>query len=561
MLNCFVCSVEMGLFLITAGILCVTLFPWLIEEAIRSSVKMETPTSSLYDSFKNSSAKGVEEYKTYYLFHITNPWAVQNLGAIPHLEKRGPFVYREYETFNESVTAWHPNATFTYRSFTTYAFQPAMSADDMQVVTIPRGSYFAIIKIVKFVENKLTKLLSLLGNSTTNATIEADLGALVMTLLNDIIVGKVTLLQNTSVFVNATVRDIMRNGYDDDLVTQFEAVLAKVFANQTSNSSKKVKIALLSDTTPEEYDDPSLNNIAYTGGQPSSTQPPIPDHAYRKMTQWHGSPTVSPYWGTEEANQIGGTDGTAFHPMIKKDEALEIFVGPLVRKVRLTYQKEVMVKGVKCYRHIIDPTELLASPRNAEAYYMSVQGWLPTSPRQFFLPVTYTKALFLDAQIEGVVNVTGLEADMAAPRDQLETYLDIEPMTGGLFQVHKRLQANVQLAPMSWDLFNAGCLLKLGPCNVSDVWAQTKNLPTTMIPMTFLDQSMLLPDSIVQDLKDLIFTPLLIAKVMGGIGIAVGTIIIILASIALFRRLRRQRNEHVQSESSLQLVNGNSQEV
>jgi hypothetical protein len=180
---------------------------------------------------------------------------------------------------------------------------------------------------------------------------------------------------------------------------------------------------------------------------------------------------------------------------------------------------------------------------------MNTQGWLPAPPTEFFRPLNYTKALFLDAQIEGVVNVTGLEADLAAPRDQLETYLDIEPMTGGLFQVHKRLQANVQLAPMSWDLAYNSCKRSWGlPCDKPEVWAQTKNLPTTMIPITFMDQSMLLPDSIVQDLKDLIFTPLIVAKVMGGIGIAVGTVVIIAATIATCLRFRRQRRDHDQHE-------------
>ena len=53
-------------------------------------------------------------------------------------------------------------------------------------------------------------------------------------------------------------------------------------------------------------------------------------------------------------NAIQGTDGSTFHPDIKKDETIHIFNRDLCRSLPLVYQKDVIDgNGIPGYRFVI----------------------------------------------------------------------------------------------------------------------------------------------------------------------------------------------------------------
>jgi hypothetical protein len=258
------------------------------------------------------------------------------------------------------------------------------------------------------------------------------------------------------------------------------------------------------------------------------------------MTMWHNT-RVADYWGTLQANIIAGTDATAFHPFIKKGEAMLVWVNSLLRKVLLTYKEEVVHRGITTYRHIIDPAELdPAVTSNQEGYFMWAQGWLPSPPNETSMPVNFTKALLLDAN-KSLVEVDGLPE---WSRDDCETFLDIEPLTGTLVNVHKRIQVNVDLNEYRWVM--------------PDIWK--KNVPEwnrigvfatahpTYLPVFFLDQHMALPDKIINDLKNSVFIPLLLAKVLGGLAVAVGLVMVLAAIVVRILAVRREERNYQSHE-------------
>eukprot|EP01130_Rhizamoeba_saxonica_P002606 TRINITY_DN1237_c0_g1_i1.p1 TRINITY_DN1237_c0_g1~~TRINITY_DN1237_c0_g1_i1.p1 ORF type:complete len:226 (+),score=40.56 TRINITY_DN1237_c0_g1_i1:615-1292(+) len=74
-------------------------------------------------------------------------------------------------------------------------------------------------------------------------------------------------------------------------------------------------------------------------------------------------------WGSKEANRIGGTDGTAFHPGVKKDEILEAFVEKFERKGTIVYEKSLKVEGILLYRYVLSKEDLY-NVSTQPAYYL-----------------------------------------------------------------------------------------------------------------------------------------------------------------------------------------------
>ena len=75
-----------------------------------------------------------------------------------------------------------------------------------------------------------------------------------------------------------------------------------------------------------------------------------------KVHSWDGETELS-FWKNDTGsmcNAIRGTDGSTFHPDIKKDETLHIFNRDLCRSLPLVYEKEVIDgNGIPGYRFVI----------------------------------------------------------------------------------------------------------------------------------------------------------------------------------------------------------------
>ncbi|MEQ2252200.1 hypothetical protein ILYODFUR_019316 [Ilyodon furcidens] len=80
---------------------------------------------------------------------------------------------------------------------------------------------------------------------------------------------------------------------------------------------------------------------------------------YGRIETWNGKRQLT-FWSTNESNSINGSDGSAFHPLLNKNERIYIFTPDLCRTIYMEFEKDVEVKGISAYR-FTPPRSVLAS--------------------------------------------------------------------------------------------------------------------------------------------------------------------------------------------------------
>lgn len=78
------------------------------------------------------------------------------------------------------------------------------------------------------------------------------------------------------------------------------------------------------------------------------------------VASWNGSPKM-PWWESDKCKKVKGTDGSIFPPFVTTDRALDMFSSDLCRSLRLVYEKEGEVGGIKSFKFKVDP-EMLEDP-------------------------------------------------------------------------------------------------------------------------------------------------------------------------------------------------------
>lgn len=149
-------------------------------------------------------------------------------------------------------------------------------------------------------------------------------------------------------------------------------------------------------------------------------------------------------------NQINGTDGSIFPPLIEKNQVISIFITDLCRTMSFSYSGEVNVHGIHGYRFTIPINLLEDSDQNlcfCRTGYTNRkkclgQGVLDLGPCKDGAPVAMTQVHLLDVDPKYLRKIgNGIKAE----REKHQTFLDIEPLTGTPLKVAKRIQINLVL--------------------------------------------------------------------------------------------------------------------
>lgn len=473
-MTCCTCKLQVALLLlgaifVAAGIVALVVVPGIIQNVVKNEVAMTNPDSTSFDSFVNSSGK-VDIFQTYYFYHLTNPYAVEYQNAVPELVQKGPYVYLTTQWRDLDNISWRSNATVEYTYHETYTFRPDLSNGLLEsdaLTTVDLGAVGAMYK-------------------TGGNIIEIDILKLLA----------------KSLFVNTTVGGLLW-GYNNTFLEElhaFDASVSPFLSIQTNDD-------------PSTFSAPSA---AYTGGKAYDKGPQPPENSYMMMTRWEGMDEL-PYWNSTYANMINGTDGTCFYPGIKKTDTPPVFVDSLYRSVTMVCQESTSYMDVDLYRFVLAQKDTLngtANPDNA-AFYMTDTGFIPTPP-QGNVPIVFSKPHFLDASLQNV----NLTID-PAPIDRAlyETLLDVEPTTGLLLRVHKRIQLNVFL---------------------HSYYALHGPIVNTWFPLFWGDENFEMSEHLVNELKTAVLLPQKAAFGGGIAAIALGGILIILAIVLLVRSCKRR---------------------
>ncbi|XP_046467566.1 sensory neuron membrane protein 2 isoform X1 [Neodiprion pinetum] len=484
---------------VAGGLVGYLVIPDIIDERVEESVKL-VEGSDAFERWQNVPVPVL--YKIYF-FNVSNPDDVQN-GSQPIVEEIGPYVYKQYRTKINIAAA---DDVLSYYQHQLYEFDEEASAplteyDDITVVNLPLMSIATVAEY-----NSGSTLLSQL------------------TLLNSAIS---TIFQSpTSVFLTTTPRDFLFDGVY--VYCNSTGIINSLVCNQIENyapvtmprlSDGRFKFSLLShknDTNDGYYSiNSGLNDVSQLG----------------EILAWENS-SVLDTWGEDgTCNDIVGCDASLYPPFRTQGSSVNIFSTDICRSVRVDFSEVSSFSGIESYKYEVGKDMLsspLTNPEN-QCFCLSrtqgirgTDGCLLDGAMELWdcqgAPVVLSHPHFYLADESYQNGVDGLSPN----RSLHEIFLELEPITGTLLRGSKRVQFNIFLRPIS---------------RIS----LTTNLPTTLMPIVWIDESIELTDELIDELNASLFDVLdLVNTILWGV-IAGGAVLFVIGFVWMLISCCRSRS-------------------
>ncbi|MFX0042727.1 MAG: hypothetical protein ACFE8L_07430 [Candidatus Hodarchaeota archaeon] len=145
----------LGFALMPTGFLLKDFIQTEIDKGIADEIRIPEPDDSGYDEWISNDYPGaIPMYRKFYMWNLTNPSEFL-IGEKPKLEEIGPYTFREYTTkYNVSYNINMDEVT--YKQYSTYIFQPDMSANlcspDDNITNI-NPAYLGVLELARNEEN------------------------------------------------------------------------------------------------------------------------------------------------------------------------------------------------------------------------------------------------------------------------------------------------------------------------------------------------------------------------------------------------------------------------
>ncbi|KAB5549199.1 hypothetical protein PHYPO_G00064640 [Pangasianodon hypophthalmus] len=484
MMKCKICliyaCIVIGALTLIAGISIIVVgdLHTRIEEKLKREITL-TEGSKVFQTWKNPPPPVFMEF---FFFNVTNPDEFM-AGQKPRLTHMGPYTYREYRP-KENVTFVENGTKVSALTPKTFVFVPEMSAGDPSVdlvttVNIPAVAVMNKLKDVSFwVRSGISMFMSSI---------------------------------KTTMFMTHTVDELLW-GFKDPLLSRLRAARPEVDENFGLMLYKN-------GSNDGEF-------VYYTGENNYLD--------YGRIDTWKGEKMMS-FWATNQSNMINGTDGSAFHPFLTKEERLNVFTADLCRSIYMLFEKEVVVKGIPAYRYT-PPRAVLASGKNNpenEGFCLEKDkclddGVLNVAVCRKGAPVIVSFPHFYLADKKYVDAIEGV----SPVHEHHQTFLDLNPTTGVPVRAAKRAQINIKLDRVTG-------------------FPLTRNLNGTIFPIMFLNESVVIDDASAQKLQNL----LLIVKVVPNfpfILLALGATLLLIGLILFYFHTKKSS---VKKDTSYSPVN------
>uniref|UniRef100_A0AC34RR18 Uncharacterized protein n=1 Tax=Panagrolaimus sp. JU765 TaxID=591449 RepID=A0AC34RR18_9BILA len=498
-----VCLVLIGLAAIGL-IICLTIYLKLdsiIEKNILSQSYLE-PGTQLYEKWTHPK---YDMETRIYVYTVKNPDSILE-NKKPIVKPIGPYVF---DQVHERKVREFVNSTLSYETFSYFKFNENKSCDECFLynrVWVPNMIY------QKFVE------------AASNPAMKAATAALLV----------------QTPFLEVEISELLFEGYIDPFLDQ---VCNLPFVNFVCESILDL---------PER--------IGFYWGKNASSSGVLVVKTGREdvkeigqIVSWNGKSKVSDnWWGDEEATRVHGTDGTLFHPYLKKDEKLSVFVKDLCRSIDLVFKEEIDYKGVKAYRFHLPAEEFDHSLKE-------YQGYCNNNGRMFYdeqpktclpnglldlsrcqkgePPVVFSLPNFFQSPKYVRDSIIGLD-EPDAERD--EVMLDLEPRLGSLFRAYRRSQINVAM----WK----------GE-NISIPGVKLENFHNTIIPVLKVEDYAEMDDETFQTIKQQLVDLEKLIRLFSVIGVVIAILLVVLVALFWFYK-SGYRKYVVSARSSDNLPNG-----
>ncbi|XP_075785558.1 lysosome membrane protein 2 isoform X2 [Pelodiscus sinensis] len=455
------CLSAAGLLSVTLLIASVSLLvARVFHKAVEQQVKEETVLQNGTETFNLWEDPPPPVYMQFYFFNVTNPLEVVN-GDMPFVEEIGPYTYREYRP-RANVHILDNDTRVSSVNPKTYVFEPDMSVGDPEVDLIRTVNIPAVTAM----------------EQTKSTSLQFPVEVLLI-------------LYQEHLFMTHTVHELLW-GYKDKLLTtlhMFRPEIDPMFGlfNKMNGTDDGEYVVL---SGKKNY----LN--------------------FSKIVQWRGKESLD-WWTTESCNMINGTDGSTFHPLISTDETIYVFSSDFCRSLYVTFDSYVSVSGISAYRFVPPPmvfANVSVNPDNAgfcvPAGNCHGSGVLNVSACKQGAPIFLSAPHFYQADEKYIKDIQG----MHPRKEDHETFLDINPLTGILVQAAKRLQINVLVRHL-------------------DGFIETGSVRTLIFPVVHVNESTLIDEASAKKLKSVLFEATVVSSIpfiIMALGIILGIVFIVL---------------------------------
>lgn len=409
-------------------------------------------------------------YMQYFFFNVTNVNEFLQ-GAKPEVNQIGPYTYREYR-YKDNVTMVENGTMVAAYNTKSFVFLREKSVGDPAVdsittVNIPAWAVMNKVKGSFFRSSMVSIWMNSIGSR---------------------------------LFTTRTVDELLW-GYEDPLLVrvsgtnpEVEKVFGLMYKKNGSNDGEFI----------------------YHTGQQNYMD-------YGRIETWQGQRQLT-FWNSNYSNSIVGSDGSAFHPLLNKNERIYIFSPDLCRTIYMEFEKDVEVKGIPAYRFTPPPSVLASKEENPDNEGFCVTpkeclgtGILKVSPCRKGAPVVASFPHFYLADGKYAAAIEG----MSPERTHHQTFLDLNPTTGVIVRAHKRAQVNVLLQRVPGFPF-------------------TRTLNETVFPVMFINESVVIDDESAARLRKLLLISTMVSNfplIIVGLG---GIMLIVL--VILLAKARKQKS-------------------
>ena len=387
----------------------------------------------------------------FYLFNVTNADEVL-AGGKPRLVQMGPYTYKERREKFDIV--WNHNGTVTYKQNRTFTFLPDMSAgNETDLVTTVNP----LIPVLAHNYHLLSSTLSW---------------------------GMSWIMGDEKLFFTRPVKEVLW-GYDDPVLSFANGLLPGRFPIKNIGYFMR-----------RNFTDDGVYTVS-TGAEDIST--------LGDVTAWNYKDSLD-IWTTNSSNMINGSDGSLGPPFMFNVSESSVYVSDICRSIRGVYLQDVHVKGIRLRRFGGDPYDMANASVNPQNYGFCTPAGTPIDKclpsgllnstkcqepvNGFDLPIIFSFPHFLNADPKVGDKFIGLSPNEA----EHETAIDMEPWTGLVLQVAKRLQINI--------------LVEQSP----DLKDKTLNVTRMFFPILWINESSVTNDKYADMLKDQLFWPKQLAE-------------------------------------------------
>lgn len=447
-----------------------------------------------------------------YLFNVTNPEEVTRVGAKPVLSQVGPFKLTERRLRN--IMGFSPdNATLDYRLIRSYFFNESTSPPLDSVITLPNAPAFSA-----FYSAMIRKY---------NDEGAAD----PVTIVSDYV-------GNQSMYLTRTADDWLFKGIKLDWL---DSINADGLILDDQPPDNMFGFYYKKNNTWDERADGTMTISTGADGDFANIG---------RVVRWNKK-TETSFWFGKACNTIRGTDGQFFHPFVRKDEKLEIFAPDLCRTLTIEFVKTTSIRTIELYRFGIassffksldqDDTKCYCTKRSSEfkkKEFCQYKGIIDVSNCRS-KPIVISTPHFYNGDARLRDAVKGLSPS-ASDHD---TFIDIEPMTGAVLRVRRRLQVNLEITP-------------------NEAYPPTEVLKDRIIhPFIWLDQSIEIPDELAQKLENKLTKIVRMIRILCYAALITGPIILIATLIFICKDIRTEDEKIKGAKKSIRDSGGDYQKV